>query len=441
MKKPTLSLLPLYSTLAATDRELVCMVRVAAPKVREQAPLPLNLAIVIDASPSMQSHMPGAPCPLDEVKKAARRLVDRLGDTDRVALVGYSDQARVLHESAPLGGCREILAQRIDAIGVMGSSTNLHAGWLAGAGAVAPHAAEGVISRVCLLSDGQANCGVTQTEALALAAERLNQEGGVSTSTYGIGQMFNEQLMTAMAVSGGGLAFYAEDASAMAGYFENESALLRATVGRRLVARVTARAGKHDLAVEWLNGAAADGGRRLSDLAAGAISWALLRLNVPRLGKTGHIEIAGEVTWDDEDGQHAAACTCTVKVGARHGGKNEEVAERAKEVEAAAIQRKAAEDARRGDWQGVGAHLSTLRGMAGDNAYINSVSETLLACASARNVQGFSKEATYASNSMSTRQVGVQESATTLGADPFGLRKAVQGRNAEAQDKKGEAQA
>jgi hypothetical protein len=92
--------------------------------------------------------------------------------------------------------------RRLDPIEPRGS-TDLGGGWLRGAEQVAAgQLAEGV-NRVLLLTDGLANVGMTDPAELARHAAELRSRG-VSTTTFGIGDDFNEVLLAGMADAGGG---------------------------------------------------------------------------------------------------------------------------------------------------------------------------------------------------------------------------------------------
>jgi Ca-activated chloride channel family protein len=64
---------------------------------------------------------------------------------------------------------------------------------------------------VLLLTDGLANQGVTDPEVLRDAAARYRSQG-VSTSTFGLGADFDEELLTSMASAGGGHFYFIEQA-------------------------------------------------------------------------------------------------------------------------------------------------------------------------------------------------------------------------------------
>ena len=87
----------------------------------------------------------------------------------------------------------------IDARGM----TDLGGGWLRGCEMVASELLDLGVNRTLLLTDGLANQGITTLEELEHHAAQLRKRG-VSTSTFGVGDSFNEVLLQAMAQAGGG---------------------------------------------------------------------------------------------------------------------------------------------------------------------------------------------------------------------------------------------
>ena len=79
--------------------------------------------------------------------------------------------------------------ERIREIGM----TNLHGGWLEGAQRPASHNEIGLVNRVLLLSDGCANEGLTDVDHCQQVQSLADR--GITTSTYGLGTHFNEELM------------------------------------------------------------------------------------------------------------------------------------------------------------------------------------------------------------------------------------------------------
>lgn len=160
---------------------------------------PLNLALVIDASGSMAGPR------LEAAKKAAIGVLERLDERDRLTIVSFSNDTRVhLDGVAVTRDKREKAIQRIESL-TSRSMTNLSEGWCAGADCALRIAdeANGLMPRVIILSDGHANRGVTDTGALSKLAAVFRQDG-ITTSTLGIGDDYDESLLGAIAECGGG---------------------------------------------------------------------------------------------------------------------------------------------------------------------------------------------------------------------------------------------
>jgi Ca-activated chloride channel family protein len=159
---------------------------------------PLNISIVMDRSGSMGGGR------IRHAIRAAQSLVDQLADQDTISVVSYDDNIRTV--LAPRSADDKDAIK--SAIGQIrpGGLTNLSGGWEAGCTHVAGNQSPGAISRVLLLTDGQANRGTTDPAALArMAGEKA--ASGVITTTLGFGNGFNEDLLIGMAESCGG-AFY-----------------------------------------------------------------------------------------------------------------------------------------------------------------------------------------------------------------------------------------
>jgi Ca-activated chloride channel family protein len=261
--------------VAGTDHRLTVLVRLQAPeppagaRPRES----LHLALVLDRSGSM------AGVPLQEARNCARYIVDNLAPNDFATVVAFDDEVECM---APLGpaGDKTTLRAAIAAIESAGS-TDLHGGWSAGAAQLAASIANSGVHRVILLSDGNANQGEQDLETISGQC-RDRARNGTSTSTYGLGNDFNEDLMLAMAKAGRGNAYYGATAADLAEPFQAEFALLTSLCARGIALKVNA---PDDVGVKLLNDfEPVDGEARawkLPDLAFGAEAWALLEFTLP----------------------------------------------------------------------------------------------------------------------------------------------------------------
>ncbi len=213
---------------AGSPSERYLLVQVVAPERQVFSRLPLNLALVIDRSGSMSGSK------LDKAKEAAIFCVRNLSASDRVAVIAYDDQVRVVAPSTRLTpDAKERLVREIGAI-QPGGSTNLGGGWLTGAQEVANQMHETIyLNRAILLSDGLANVGIVDTAELAHHASELRQRG-VSTTTMGIGSDFNEELMEQIAIKGGGHFYFIETAKQIPDFLHRELGEVLATVAREV---------------------------------------------------------------------------------------------------------------------------------------------------------------------------------------------------------------
>ncbi|MEA5442837.1 vWA domain-containing protein [Cyanobium gracile] len=194
---------------------------------------PLNLALVIDRSGSMDGTK------LSYARKAARFLAGELTGRDRLAIVSFDDEVQIVVPSRPVSDPQPFIA----AINTIhsGGCTALFDGWWAGATQVAEHLDPGAMNRVLLLSDGQANEGLTDQETIAANVAGLTQRG-ISTSAFGLGDDFDEDLMGAMAAAGDGTLAHIETPSQLADLYASELQGLTSTFGRRVSLGVR---GKH----------------------------------------------------------------------------------------------------------------------------------------------------------------------------------------------------
>jgi len=400
--------------LAAHDNSLDVLVCAQAPDASEHAVArqPFNLVLVIDRSGSMSGQ------PLDEAKRCASMIIDGLGPTDRLSIVTFDDEVDVL--VAPrLVTDRSAFHRVVQGI-QCGGTTALHEGWLRGAEQAAMCANDTTLTRVLLLSDGQANVGLTNIETIAQQCGVMASEG-VRTSTYGLGHDFNEELMAAMARKGRGNAYYGSTADDLMDPFRQEFDLLFSLCARDLRAVLAPAEG---VRVEVLNRYEVDhdGEIRLPDLAFGGEAWALLRLTVPRsvIERT-DTELVHLLTVNlrhrNLEGKEEMAGPVHLRLPRLPAQAfeaivpDELVGQRSAELEAARLQETARLAARRGDWNEVEASMEQLRSIAKSSPWLSATIRGLEQYVRYRQTERFSKEALYSAHMMSTRLAAKGESS------------------------------
>lgn len=282
------------------EHDVNAMVEIVAPELeRTDAREPLRLALVVDRSGSMSGRK------LEVAKQCASWLVSRLDPRDELALVDYDDEVRLLAPLSAPGVEHRAAIRRIHA----GGSTNLSGGWLKGVEALGR--TNGASARkVLLLSDGLANVGITEPGALTAIAAKVRAQG-IGTTTIGIGEDFDEELMTALAEAGGGYAHFADTPDAAPAIFAQELNGLTSIVAQNVSLEI--RPGPHVEVLEILNDrplVQMVGGVQveLGDAYAGERRRVVFGLHVPHLAALGPVSVADAVlryvSVGDEIAQH-----------------------------------------------------------------------------------------------------------------------------------------
>ncbi len=229
---PSVTLIPARPAVRrGAETVVTVLARITAPErpVATERPR-LNLAFAIDISGSMGGEK------LDCAKRAAIHALGQLRDDDRVAIVTFDSTVEVVvpSTSARNRGRIEAAIQRLETRGM----TALHEGWRVAGMQVAEHLDAAALNRVVLLTDGQANVGISDAPTIADHVRTLAARG-VSTSAFGIGRDYNEDLLEAVADAGDGSYAFIASPEDLPTIFAAELAGLSATFARGLRLRLS----------------------------------------------------------------------------------------------------------------------------------------------------------------------------------------------------------
>ena len=169
------------------EQILYVMAEVTASDRIESQRLPLNLCLVLDRSTSMKGGR------LQQVKEAARYIVDRMEPQDVLSLVVFSDRAQLV-----LVGEQNMdkTAARLAINGIQsGGGTEILQGFKLGLEQMARWRTDEAINHLILLTDGQ----TYGDEEGCLEMAKHAAEEKISLTLMGIGSDWNDKLLDDMA--------------------------------------------------------------------------------------------------------------------------------------------------------------------------------------------------------------------------------------------------
>ncbi|GHT40538.1 hypothetical protein FACS189443_1010 [Planctomycetales bacterium] len=191
---------------------------------------PLNIALVIDRSGSMHGEK------IERAKAAAIGAIQQLSEKDIVSVIVFDDAVNVVFPASKVSDKASIIS-RIKEIRV-GGSTALHAGTQKGYEEVKKFYEKGLVNRVIVLSDGQANVGPSSTDDFATLGKKYGGEG-ISVTTFGLGVGYNEDLMAKLALASDGNHKFIEKADELVDIFIKEFNTALSVVAQDVKATVT----------------------------------------------------------------------------------------------------------------------------------------------------------------------------------------------------------
>ena len=193
------------------------------PLAEEAGRPPVNVSLVIDRSGSMTGAK------IEQAKEAAILALSRLSPQDRVSVIAFDHRVEVVVPAGPFQDF-EGMRRRIQAI-QPGGSTAIYAAVRQAGQSVGEAVSPEAVSRVILMSDGQANVGPSSPADL----ERLGRElggHGIAVTTIGLGLGYDEELMTRLALASDGNHAFVENPEQLADIFNKEFGDVLSVVGQ-----------------------------------------------------------------------------------------------------------------------------------------------------------------------------------------------------------------
>ncbi|NCC51771.1 MAG: VWA domain-containing protein [Spartobacteria bacterium] len=235
---------------------------------------PVNLAIVMDRSGSMSGQK------IENAKEAAIAALRRLGARDYFSLVIYDDQVETI-VPAQSAANTEWIESRIRQIRSRGN-TALFAGVCQGAAEIRKNIGSGYVNRIVLLSDGVANVGPSAPADLARLGASLLKED-ISVTTVGVGNDYNEDLMTQLAQNSDGNTYFVETESDLPRIFAAELGDVLSVVAKKVILDIRCEDGVRPVRIIGRDGRVRNDSVEvyLNQLYGGQEKYVLVEVEVP----------------------------------------------------------------------------------------------------------------------------------------------------------------
>ena len=240
-----------------------CMLSIEAMKLGEvQRMEPIDLICVIDESGSMGGEL------MELMKHTLSCLVDQLGDTDRLCIIGFSD---IAERKCPLICCTEkgkamlkACITTLDAI----DNTNITAGLQVALEVLSQRRVRNSSAAILLFTDGKDNISANTAEACISALEQQHVQK-LSVHCFGYGIDLDTQLLEQIAGHGGGVFTHVNSLEDIPKAFAYSFGGLTSVIARNIHVEVVAKPGKVPCAIEKMYSKDGLSSFNLSDISAG----------------------------------------------------------------------------------------------------------------------------------------------------------------------------
>lgn len=225
----TIEIVPARRVVAAKKSDaLTVRIRAEALPIADTKRPPIDVALVVDASGSMEG------AGIEEAKRACAAVVDELRDGDALSIVTFGSQAKIVVEASRVTDkSREAAKKAILGIRADGT-TDMAGGLRLGIEQARALLDPNGINRIVLIGDGVPN-DPALLPALADQAASLR----LPVSSLGLGPEFDETQMSMLAQRSGGSFHFVADSGKVAKVFHEEIARMERVVAKNAWVELT----------------------------------------------------------------------------------------------------------------------------------------------------------------------------------------------------------
>lgn len=210
---------------------------ITTQKQEENPELPINIAIVLDTSTSMQGRR------LHLLKAATREITRDLNEEDRFSIITFNDRANVLIPSYHERKASQIEA-KINSL-IAEGGTEIFQGLEAGFHEIRKAIISNYVNHIILITDGHTYGDEGKCKDLAERAADLD----IGVSALGIGSEWNDEFIDEITASAGGQSAYIERPKEVKDFLEGTVANLKKSYSRNITLNINESSGVSVLSV------------------------------------------------------------------------------------------------------------------------------------------------------------------------------------------------
>lgn len=163
------------------------------------------------------------------VKEAVIESLNYLKEDDVISIISFDSDSKILAEGLTIKDKSKIISI-VNSL-VASGSTNLLAGWKDGVKCITNNMKKDSLNRVILLTDGQVNA--YGNDNIPDKVKTINK-AGISTSAFGVGLHYNEDLLMGIANSGDGNYYYIKETKDFKNLFTDEFVNINKIIARNV---------------------------------------------------------------------------------------------------------------------------------------------------------------------------------------------------------------
>lgn len=199
-------------TINALSKEAVLELgfKVKSSNINLNGP-PINIALVVDKSGSMEGDDR-----IGALKKSLLQFVSKLRSKDIVSLIAYDHESTLLVPAQPVGDGKYLkdMIEDIEA----GGGTNIYNGLIMGYEQIKKKQISKGTNRLVLLTDGYG----ADDPLVTIKKSKEYNDKGIELSAIGVGQFYNQALLSQLATTGGGLLNFIGSSKNIESVFQKE---------------------------------------------------------------------------------------------------------------------------------------------------------------------------------------------------------------------------